>query len=242
MTMNSGSAERMWRRAAVVAALCVSACVAGVASASTVTVLPGGALTLGNSYTVASPTSIASALATNNDLSGNSGGSYTYANGFGAAQSAIAATGVPASTYGFYDSWVFTVTGSTADSITSTINLTSGSAGTHLSNLDVQLFMLSGNPNLPSFVPNNSVADLLSVTNFSLTPGVSGTTVVLSPTAPLGAGTYVLEIRGLVDGSSGGSYSGVLNVVPVPLPAAGWLLGAIGGLGLLVRRRRPTAP
>jgi PEP-CTERM motif len=62
-------------------------------------------------------------------------------------------------------------------------------------------------------------------------------TTVLNPTT-LAAGTYVLEIRGDVTGSSGGTYSGELNLNPVPLPAALPLL--LSGLGLLgfARKRR----
>jgi hypothetical protein len=57
----------------------------------------------------------------------------------------------------------------------------------------------------------------------------------------LAAWTYVLEVRGNVTGTSGGSYSGTLNVAPVPLPAALPLL--FSGLGLLgggLARRRAS--
>jgi hypothetical protein len=53
----------------------------------------------------------------------------------------------------------------------------------------------------------------------------------------LNAGTYVLEVRGNVVGSAGGSYSGNLNLVPTPLPAAlPLLLSGIGLLGGVIRR------
>jgi hypothetical protein len=55
----------------------------------------------------------------------------------------------------------------------------------------------------------------------------------------LSSGSYYLEVRGNVDGTSGGSYSGTLNIAPVPLPAAlPLLLSGFGLLGGLVRRRR----
>jgi hypothetical protein len=60
---------------------------------------------------------------------------------------------------------------------------------------------------------------------------------VLDPTT-LTAGSYVLEIRGEVTGSSGGTYTGSLNLNPVPLPAAlPLLLSGLGLLGGWIRKR-----
>lgn len=61
---------------------------------------------------------------------------------------------------------------------------------------------------------------------------------VMNPTT-LTAGEYVFEIRGEVTGSGGGTYSGSLNLNPVPLPAAlPLLISGLGLLGGLVRKRR----
>jgi hypothetical protein len=58
------------------------------------------------------------------------------------------------------------------------------------------------------------------------------------PQTTLAAGTYVLEIRGNVTGTSGGGYGGVLNLTPVPLPAAlPLLLSGLGLIGAAARRR-----
>jgi hypothetical protein len=58
-------------------------------------------------------------------------------------------------------------------------------------------------------------------------------------TTMLAAGTYVLEVRGDVTGQAGGSYTGIINLQPVPLPAAlPLLLSGFGLLGGLARKRR----
>ena len=46
----------------------------------------------------------------------------------------------------------------------------------------------------------------------------------------LASGTYVLEVRGDVTGTGGGSYAGLIDLQPVPLPAALPLI--LSGLGL----------
>ena len=196
----------------------------------------GASLALGNSYTNGVPTTVAAADVTVNDISANAAGSYTYANGWSSAQTPITVDGMAGSPYGFYDDFVFKIMGSAADSITSTINLQSNGTNTNLSNLDAQLFLL-GSQALPAFSPGGMINDTEGVTHFTINNNVSGSTVVLDPTQTLSAGTYVLQIRGLVTGGSGGSYSGVLDVTPVPLPGSLWLM--VGGLGLLpVLRRR----
>ena len=228
--------KRWMRRSIAVGVVGAAYCSVTLAA----TVLPGGTLILGNSYTASSPTTASTTGVTNNDLTMNtSGGSYFYGDGFGGPQTAITAAGVPANTFGFYDNYVFTITGSNADTITSTVSLGSGGSGTQIINLDAQLFQVTGNPNLPSFTPSNTVNDTLSTTSFTLAPGVTSTTVILDPTAALAAGEYVLEIRGQAAGAAGGAYSGVLNVTPVPVPASAWLLiSGLGGAGLFARKRR----
>lgn len=157
----------------------------------------------------------------------------TYGHVLGPSAGLIA--GAPAPGFSFYDDFVFTVASSTVDSVTSTIDL-----GTLLSinDLQVRLYNASGNPTLP--VLGDSPAGLQdgwsTGVNFNA-GGQSGTFAVL-PETMLQAGTYVLEVRGDVVGTAGGSYSGTLNLAPVPLPAA--LLLMLSGLGLLggmVRKR-----
>lgn len=155
-------------------------------------------------------------------------GSYSYGHGYGLPTTPLA--GSPSPGFGFYDDYVFTIGGATANSITSTIDL-----GTlQVSDLQVRLYSLVGN-SLPTLgVPSGTVYSA-----WRTAIGSAGTYAVI-PETVLGAGTYVLEVRGNVTGDAGGSYAGTVNLQPIPLPAAAWLL--ISGLGLVggvaSRRRR----
>ena len=138
-----------------------------------------------------------------------------------------------ASSYGFYDDFIFTIpVGAGSNSVTSSISIP---GSLEISNLQARLFALPG-----AYSPNSMPG--------APCPGgclaVWGTTVVaanvtytvLNPIV-LGPGSYVLQIRGDATGASGGSYSGVLNLTAIPVPAAVWLFGSgLGGLGLLRRR------
>jgi hypothetical protein len=155
-------------------------------------------------------------------------GSGFYGDTFGTPTTTITASPLPG--YGFYDDFIFSIpTGASADSITSTISLSNVLS---VNNLDVRLYNATGNSPLPVLgTPVGTVID------GTLTNVGGGMVDTLSAT--LAAGTYVLEVRGNVTGTSGGSYSGTLNVAPVPLPAAlPLLLVGLGGLGALLRQRR----
>lgn len=165
-------------------------------------------------------------------------GSYSYADTFGAGSGGTPVSGTP---YGFFDDYLFTVTGATADSITSTINLGGTLA---INGLQVGLFSYVNGQTLPIYgttLPPGSVM----VDGWS-TPinsgGTTGTVNVIPPTL-LPSGEYVLEVLGTVTGSAGGSYSGVLDLAPVPLPAAlPLLLSGLGALGLWGFKRQPSSP
>jgi hypothetical protein len=136
---------------------------------------------------------------------------------------------IPGTNFSFYDDFVFTVGPNQLDSITSTINLGSLS----VNDLQVRLYSENSNPlsTLPVLgVPNGTVLDGWSQM-VTVEPGITGTVSVI-PGTTLDAGTYVLEVAG-VAGSAGGSYSGVLNLQPVPLPATFLLL--LSGAGLVTR-------
>lgn len=160
-------------------------------------------------------------------------GSGFYGDTFNTPTTAITAS--PGSAWGFYDDFIFSISQSaSADSVTSTINLGSLS----LSNLQVRLYNESGNSPPVLGTPNGGAISAWS-NAINGGSGISGTYSVLNTN--LAAGNYVLEVRGNATGSSGGSYSGTLNVQPVPLPAAlPLLLSGLGFLGVGARRRLPA--
>lgn len=134
--------------------------------------------------------------------------------------------------YGFFDDFIFTVSAASSNAVSTTIDL--GSA-LQIHNMEMRLYNYSGNPTPTLGTPSGVVIDAV------VTPiGSSGLLTVL-PTTILAPGTYVLQTRGTVTGTFGGSYAGTLNLAPVPVPAAAWLLGS-GLLGLAgVARSRETA-
>lgn len=158
-------------------------------------------------------------------------GSYYYGNTYTAPTTVIPGSTNPPG-YGFYDDYIFTISGAAASSVTSTIDL--GSL-LKISDLQERIYSLSGNAVPTLDAPNGTVFQSVS------TPiGSFGTVAVISNLV-LNPGTYVLEVRGNAVGALGGSYSGTLNMSAVPLPAALPLL--LSGLGLLggVFRRRSKA-
>jgi hypothetical protein len=155
--------------------------------------------------------------------------SDTYARTFNSPTGQIGSTG-----FGFYDDFIFSIARASADAITSTIDFANVLG---INNLQTRLYNFNGNPDLPVLgAPAGGAIDAWSST-LNLAPGTNETINVL-PMTMLSAGTYVLEVRGNVTGGAGGSYSGNLNLVPTPLPAAlPLLLSGIGLLGGAVRRR-----
>jgi hypothetical protein len=131
----------------------------------------------------------------------------------------------------FYDAFVIQVTSSLGDSISSTINL---GTSFNITNFQERLYSYTGTA--PTVGPISGAIDF-----WTSPAGTSGTVAVL-PATYLPAGTYVIEVRGDVTGSSG-AYSGTFQLSPVPLPAAVWLLiSGLGGLAGFARAgaaRRP---
>jgi len=157
------------------------------------------------------------------------GDSYFYGESFNGPTPIINASVNP--TAGFYDDFVFTISTSSVESATITLNF-----GTlqQIQNLSVGLFNVS----------NYNIVAAGGAPSSSPIPGevfatMSGGELMLTD-PDLSAGTYVLEVAGQATGSEGGSYSGVLDVSPVPLPPALPML--LSGLaifaGATLNRRR----
>jgi hypothetical protein len=167
-------------------------------------------------------------------------GTYNFGQSFGALTPFTPPGG--SSSYVFYVDYIFTIAPGTVDSLTSSINLGSALA---VNGLQARLYEYnvpggSQNLTLPAFSPNGPVLDAWS-TSQNLGPGLTGNYSVIAPTT-LAAGTYVEEIRATSVGTSGGSFSGELNLTPVPLPASLWLLlGGLGGLVAMMRQSKSRA-
>lgn len=135
----------------------------------------------------------------------------------------------------FYDAYVIQVTNSTGDSISSTINLP---PNFQITGFEERLYAYTGTAPIIGKVSG-------ALDAWTIPVGTLGTVAVL-PATFLASGTYVLEVRGDVTGTSGGAYAGAFQLTAVPLPAAlPLLLSGMGGLGafggLFRRRRRPAS-
>lgn len=153
-------------------------------------------------------------------------GTYNYAHSVVYTPGNVAGT-----SYGFYDDYIFSIGSGQVDSITSTIDL-AGLVG--INGLQVRLFNVpdASSPGTSGY-PGSSLIQAWS-SSMSCGSGCTGTVAVINPQV-LNAGTYDLQIRGTAE-SYGGSFAGVLNAAPVPLPAAFTLL--LSGVGLLGAMRR----
>jgi hypothetical protein len=151
------------------------------------------------------------------------------------AGSSILATS-PIGAYNFQDSYRFTLNSSASgDTLIASLGFQNYVA---TSNLQFRLYEVASATTAPIIggVPAGSTV----VTAWTGPTGADGSTTDITKSfSNIQAGTYILDVAGLVTGSIGSSYVGSLNMAPVPLPAAGLLLlSGLGGLGALGRKRK----
>ncbi len=194
--------------------------------ATTVAVANGGSLFLTETTTSAGSSPFGTISAPANP------GNYTYSDSWSAPQT----TSVTGTTSGFFDDFVFTINPGQVDLLTSSISL-----GNFLgiSGMKVELYDYAANGGVTPLettpVAGTGYDAWSSTVAF---PGGTSTVSLLQPVT-LNAGTYVIEVKGTANGTSGGNYTGSLNLTPVPVPATAWLmLSGIGGLGIMSRRRK----
>ena len=156
--------------------------------------------------------------------------SDSFSNTVGVSTGTLGAPADPE--FSFYDDYVFTVANSTVDAASFVLNEANNTFA--ITDLQMRLYSVTGNNTLP--VLGDSPAGLLA--GWSNPISSNGVTSSLDTTM-LAGGTYVLEVRGDATGSAGGTYAGIINLQPVPLPAAlPLVLSGIGLLGGLARKRR----
>jgi len=129
----------------------------------------------------------------------------------------------------FYDDYTFSFTpASSLTDITASLNL---GAIFGISNISARLYEGTG--------PYTSVSNPLEEswsTPVTYGLGLTGSTTVIS-LGVVPADTYTLEIRGDVTGVAGGSYSGIMNLAPVPEPKPyGMLILGLGLIGVVARK------
>ena len=170
---------------------------------------------------------------------GATGYTVAYGDTYTAPQTAVA----PANLYSFTDAFTFTVPTSAAFSaFSATINL-----GNVLSIANFQAALFTGTPLAAIFGGTGAGSHVGfagstsgAVSGLAWNSGSGG--IITLSTPSLAAGSYTLQIRGLVNGTNGGSYAGVMNVAPVPEASTmALMLAGLGIVGAIVVRRRNAA-
>jgi len=178
-----------------------------------------------------------------NNIVGNAASTYTFGNTIYAPNGSYSgftvtdlAQGQATESIGFLDSYIINVPSAMANSSVFSLNLSSQLG---LSDLTMRLYDYSS-ANGYQVNSTGSVSSAQLIDNWSLSTNGSPVSSSILNIGTLQAGEYVLEVGGLETGSVSGTYSGQLNLTPVPLPAAAWLM--VSGIGAFsaFRRRRTS--
>lgn len=136
----------------------------------------------------------------------------------------------------FYDTYTFTVPTSGLSSFVASLDL-----GTLLSITNLQSRLYAGTPLAAgtALAGNPDLINAWSTAQSNPSTIASGAGQYNLMNVPsLAAGTYTLEVRGQVVGSSGGAYAGVINVAEVPEPTTYLMLGlGLAVMALQIRRK-----
>jgi hypothetical protein len=126
---------------------------------------------------------------------------------------------------------LFSIPAASTDSITSTISL-----GSIFGINSLQTSLYSG-ASIVGGVPSGSLMASSNLLTFN-GAGWTSSSAIINPIL-LTAGSYILHVAGNVSGTSGGSYSGILNIASVP-ETDQWalMLAGFGLIGFMVNRRK----
>lgn len=155
-----------------------------------------------------------------------------YTNGFSWALTAP--SGAAGSDGFFLSDYGFSISGPASFSAA----VLSFDLGATLQLSDLSLTLLRGTAWSGALSTTLSAADIADRDARVLTTGFGNPVTQTLSAYALDAGNYVVEVRGRVTGTGGGSFGGVLNVSAVPEPDSGVL--ALAGFGLLAWVARRT--
>lgn len=160
-------------------------------------------------------------------------GQYTLSNTFTSDQSGSPLLGTSSvGPYAFMDSYRFTIDAA-AEGSTLVASLGLGETF-DIANLQLRLYRVPTSTTDPTLPGLPAGSTLLTAWQGP----IGNATTITSLFTAVQQGTYILDVAGTATGTLGGTYVGQLNLQPVPLPAAAWLLlSSFGMLGGFVRRR-----
>ncbi|HEY0748175.1 MAG TPA: FxDxF family PEP-CTERM protein [Steroidobacteraceae bacterium] len=227
------------RKTPLMGALALSALIALPAAASTITLASPGQMYWSNQFvgssggnTTTTPTS-----PFGNDYALSVPGQYSFLDSFGKQTSNLTGTTSLVGPYAFQDTYKFSLgQAASGDALTVSLNLNAGPTSIFdISNLQFRLYEVpSSSTPYGLSIPAGSTI----VTKWMGTSGPSNGVAVTANFANVQSGTYFLDVAGIADGTSGGTYLGQLNLAPVPLPAAAWLmLSGLAGLAAFRSKR-----